>query len=369
MRRKSEKLIFYCDVCKKPIARNVCPVHGIDYVSIKKIPIQANEPNRSKQTQTRPQPPSPPGNSATQGLARIDPDDIHQNGTDETGIARVGDVPPAESTSVSVPALPSREPTPEPQADPQPPATFRPPDPYVDDDYQQDYYNPPQAYDAIDAEAEPYYEDGFSDYEESSRWSLVTIIGAIIIAAGIVSAVAYFAIGAGEMDPTSLYSKAEQTYNEENYTEARALYATFVEKYPEDPLLPIVKDKLTQLDRIIANSMASTPEGKKRIQQLMLKANIAFNKRQFSVPKDDNALSYLQKIIKISPDYAPALDMQEKIYLYFENEAQKAEEASDFKEALRNYQILSSIKPQNTAILSRIQFILSNQKDELSGGQ
>ncbi len=368
MRRKSEKLIFFCDVCKKPIARNVCPVHGIDYVSIKKIPIPVNEANRNKLTQTRPQPPAPPNSNATQGLARIDPEDVNQNGTSETGIARVGEMPPTENTGVSVPALPSSEdPAPPPKAEP--PATFRPPDPYARVEFEQDYYSPPQDYDTIEAEVETYYDDGFSDYEETSRWSTAGIIAGIFSVAAIVLTIAYFVWGATEMDPTSLYSKAEQAYNSKNYVEARSLYATFVEKYPEDPLLPIVKDKLGQLERIIVNSHANTPEGKQRIQQLMLKANIAFNKRQFSVPKNDNALGYLRKIIKISPDYAPALDMQEKIYLYYENEAQKAEEAADFKEALRNYQILSSIKPHNTEILSRIQSILSNQKDELSGSQ
>ncbi|MCB0277820.1 MAG: hypothetical protein KDI06_23595, partial [Calditrichaeota bacterium] len=73
MSKGSAKLIFFCQLCNAPIDSNICKVHGIDFVTIKKI----YDDGPRRQT---PQP-------GTNGAASVNTA-THGNSSPETRLAR-----------------------------------------------------------------------------------------------------------------------------------------------------------------------------------------------------------------------------------------------------------------------------------------
>ena len=53
MSQQQSKLTIFCEMCNKPIDSNICPVHGIDFVTIKKIFLDGSIPANPRTTQKR----------------------------------------------------------------------------------------------------------------------------------------------------------------------------------------------------------------------------------------------------------------------------------------------------------------------------
>ena len=53
MNQRSEKLTFFCQLCNSRIEGNICPEHGIDFVTIKKVSVAESAEAAKKQDQKR----------------------------------------------------------------------------------------------------------------------------------------------------------------------------------------------------------------------------------------------------------------------------------------------------------------------------
>lgn len=353
MSGKSEKLSFFCEKCSQPIERNICPSHGIDFVTIKKVAVRTSLQNQQvKSADNLP---------AAGGLARINSQAAGSK-SNGMGIARLDDDSdrPSDGGSALLPLDPDSPPG-QPDAEDIYEYTGVPEDSVADNTFTRD--NP---YRDTDPGVEDYFHpEGNGVGHLSDQPMVVKQSNGMMWAAGalllvVLAGLGYYFVANSGPSPTALYSQAEAAMDNQGFKEARDLYAAFLQDFPEDPLMPVVREKLSIVERKILNERANTPEGQRRIQQLMLKANIAYNNENYITPLEDNAAQYLKKILRISPNYQPALDMQQKIFDHFRVKAEQVEAEGNLNEALSYYQIMSSLKPNNMDVLAKIQTLLSS---------
>ena len=165
--------------------------------------------------------------------------------------------------------------------------------------------------------------------------------------------------------PTSIYSQAESYYESQNYPEALNLYIQFAEKFPNDPLMPIVSERIDMLSQQTAPVDAIEIDDQTKIKHLMLKANVAFHKQQYVRPRNDNVIAYAAAVLKIDPTYQPALEMYDKVVNHFTNLGEDALNKGKYNDAIIYYQTVLEIKPNDAEIISKIHSILT-QKDEVA---
>lgn len=362
MSKTSEQLTFFCQLCDENISGNICPTHGIDFVTIKRISappstgqrgkddatqringmlqieqeVKANEPGREKQLMAQ-------GDNKTPYLPVI---------PTETGEDKSLQPLAPETDPVADPAVPevADEPLDTPVAPERPK--------FNDVDYQELAEETPAAH-FDPAPAEPSLTVVSSP---SKRGLIAAVVGiiAIIALAGV-----YFSIYQDSDSASLLYSEAERFYNVQNYPEALKRYRQLIAEHPGDPLAAVAKAKIVELDPQAGQPVILTPEQQQQIKELTIKANLAFQNSQFLIPKDDNVITYTQAILKIDPTNPTALKLQEEVIRYFESLAEMALQNGDFDKGLGVYRTILEIRPNDIGIKQKM-FDVLEMKSKLS---
>ena len=363
MAKPTEKLTFFCQLCDKSIETNICQAHGIDFVTIKKVSaIEKKMPKNGKKEEQR-----------INGMLQLEDSETSTASGNEKMIATQEQIKAKEAFLPVIPTDSEEDlkPVPAPKT-PRPASTNTAADNPFRESVEKDLHDQLRDYREPDTEISDYYEDYTAPAPQAARSKpkgTKVIIGASLLVMALISmVVAYFAINQQEPSPTTLYSEAESLYESQNYPEALQLYTQFAEAYPNDPLTPIVNEKINLLTRQTTESEVAQTDDKTRIQELMLKANIALQKQQYVKPKNDNVIAYTSAVLRIDPAYQPAKDMFENVIGHFQALADESLRKGNHNEAIIYYQTILEIKPNDANIISKIHSILT-QKDEAAARQ
>jgi|GEM_PF-4400577 len=376
MSQQQSKLTFFCEMCNKPIDSNICPIHGIDFVTIKKIRLDGNIVS---------------GNGGRRSATRMNKPQVMSDTPKETGLVplRPGKPPVQETQLPALPGDPRVNPVEDDIHDaeaepvlPQPnPFKTSQPDPSDGgipsfqrgrgNEYRQQPEEPGHVreefvyQEAAEDDVEDYYEPQVTTQvapasDAGVKGWMVALMAAMVV---VLLAAAFYVFNQSNNTPTSLYSEAETLYNNQDLNGAMARYQEFLKRFPENPLVPIVQSKIKGIRQEVR---AGNGEMDEEIKILMLAANAAFDKDNYITPKEDNALAHAQKVLEISPNYGPALDLKSKIMRYCEDEAKEALRLKNYNTALSYYQTMSEIIPNNTSILSKIREVLAAKSKDKS---
>ncbi len=349
MSKTSEQLTFFCQLCDESISGNICPTHGIDFVTIKRISAPPSTGPRSKDDATR----------RINGMLQLEQEGQPNEPDREKPLMARRDnktpylpVIPTETGEEKFlqPIVPDTRET-DPAADPEEaPATPEPAN-FNDVDYQEvaeetpaAHFNPPPPGPAMTTVSSP-----------SRRGLIAAVVGiiAIIALAGV-----YFSIYQNSGAASLLYSEAERFYNVQNYPEALKRYRQLIAEHPGDPLAAIAKAKIVELDPLTGQPVVLTPEQQQQIKELTIKANLAYQNSQFLIPKDDNVITHTRAILEIDPTNPTALKLQEEVIRYFESLAEMALQNGDFDKALGVYRTILEIRPHDMDIKQKMFDIL-----------
>lgn len=354
MAENFEQLTFFCQLCDASIESNICPRHGIDFVTIKKIS-QVKKPSKNA--------PADGANRRINGMLQLG----EQAGSGAVANEKRIATPQQIKKGVHLPVIPT---------DTNEEHALTPLSELEED--LQDVSPPNNPYrEAVEEELQDYHrvEPGVSNYYEAAaapsrrpgrpaginKGILVASITVIVLIAAVV---AYVTVKQSAPSPTSLYSRAESFYNTQNYAAALQLYRQFIEKYPDDPLIPLVNDKINTINQQSAATLLDSTEGLPQFKELMLKANIAFQKEQYVRPEADNVIAYTTAILKMDPTYRPALELYNRVIAYYQTQAEAAMQKGRYNDAIGYYHTILEIKPNDAQIISKIHSILT-QKDEI----
>ncbi|MCB0292311.1 MAG: hypothetical protein KDH97_18800 [Calditrichaeota bacterium] len=366
-KKKTERLTFFCQLCDKSINSNICPTHGIDFVTIKKVSEsvlaaqQAEDEARRKAREAQ-----EAKNRRINGMLQLEQHSTSTDPNSETRLALASDAED-ETDEAFLPVLPTDE------TSAQGLDTFedQPAEEAMDDaDYRgDDFQQPSYEYEDIEAEPEPdYYQDDASQNyyytppaaRKSNKGMIIGLLSVLVLVA---LGVAYFAMNQST-SPTALYSEAEKYFHQQDYAAALATYHQFVEEYPNDALTPMVNRKIKQI-RQLQNTGAAVDleEHQEAFKDWMLKANIAFQKQQYVEPAEDNVNYYLEQVLKIDPANEPALTLQAKVIAAFEQEAEAALSNRDYESAISAYRNILVFTPNDTEVMSKIHDLLNVERE------
>ena len=371
MDRHNTNLTFYCELCDKPINTNICKLHGIDFVTIKKFNNAPGNQHPSDQSTKMPDQAPPP---------------VVQNNSNDMKLAKPGDS--AIGDDQNLPAIPDHQN--EQQIEKQPIL----PKPNLLGEmgrfqFQQreSMQNPP--IDSLDgnnnfqANQNPYdfdYADGVEDIEDyyqsgdvlepsqpketsgSSMWMIIGIALVVIAVAG------YFFLGTAEepaLNPTSLYAEAETRLTENDIAGALESYRLFVQNFPRNPLAPIVQDKITMLEDKVAALPVQEVVTNPDVQDKLKLADDSIDKEQYIFPENDNALFYATEVLKTEPLNGKALEIKTRVIRFVEEEADAAIKAGQYNLALSYYQTMSEMMPNDLELLEKNSGCVGTEKPEL----
>ena len=380
MSRKTEKLTFFCQLCDESIEGNICPTHGIDFVTIKKIAVAETPPP--------PKPQAPPTGQGQEpkrvnGMLQIEQQSASKPVNGEKRLATTQPSARQAQKEAYLPVIPANsdprktltpvEPTndaPPPQNNaPQPDMTFQNQPPQEQQYYQQQQQQPPQS----SPEAPPtptYYAEQAQKTPPKTaappKSNKTLMIAAIsIVAIILIAGAAFFMLDKPGSSPTSLYSEAESYYASQNYPQALQLYTQLVEEHPDNPLAPVVREKIKQLNQQVSLPVNVVAEDQQKIQEWMVSANLTFQSQRLLRPKNDNAVAHLHNILAIDPNYTPAIEMRDQIIGHFEQLAETAVKKGQFNDSISYYQMILEIKPNDHEVLKKMRYVLE-QKSALT---
>lgn len=349
MQRETDTLTFFCNLCNHPIEKNICPVHGIDFVTIKKSPPKQEAGNAGastlalnanpnmlpgaapsaapleivpRQSALRPQVNTQPlrprivqgALSQNPGRERAEVTDAeivgvsHPESAAATSTARTHKEFPGLGTHGREPAAPAR-------------AGYRP-----------------------------------------SHLFLALVVGAILALA---VSLFYFSRPA-QQNPSGLFAQAENLLAGEDAAGALQLYRQFAAEFPDDPLIGMVRKRLTVLEaeenqRLQQQQM----ELQQQIADWLLKADVAFSEGRLVAPAAENALNYVRRVLAVVPEQPSAVALREKIIAYYHQQAEEALSRGQYNAAIGHYETLLEINPADTGLIKKIQSVLA-QKEELA---
>lgn len=362
MAKQTEKLTFFCQLCDKSIESNICREHGIDFVTIKKIAtVEKKAKEKEKKEEKR-----------LNGMLQLGKEGASGNIRKEKRIATQAQIKEQDALLPVIPTDSEEElslkPVPAAQIPPED-GTGAYHDNPLRETVRKDLDDQLKNYQVVDEEVADYYEEFAAPAQQSAPSkpkSYKGIVAASLFIMTIISlVVAYFAVNQPAQSPTSLYSEAENYYDSQNYSEALNLYTEFAETYPNDPLIPMVNEKIALINQQTSPGEAAGDDEPAKIKDLMLKANIALQKQQYVKPKDDNVITYTTAVLKIVPDYQPAVEMYNNVINYYETLAEESLQKGKYNEAIIYYQTILEIKPNDAELIGKIHSILT-QKDETS---
>ncbi|RMH74994.1 MAG: hypothetical protein D6681_22570 [Calditrichaeota bacterium] len=365
MSQSAQNLIFYCELCEAEIEKNICPVHGIDFVTVKKGNRGKDAGKANNGAESQPLPPEIPEKvQAEQGRGIATFDQIQQS-------ANLPDVPdsrkdPSGLTPISEDASFPEGHFPMDQADLEE---------VIHQQMQQQAYASPGEHppepdyyeaEAVEVAPEPSSSPTSSgpSREKSSRQGVMILALVTLILIG--AAAILLVLRKDQGNPTALYSRAEAHYAAGEYEAALNEFTEFANRYPEDPLTPTVQQRIAAIQQQLSQQTPQTPRGNARetLRQLMVKANLAFQKQRFISPKDDNVMLYLNQILKLDPEYTPALELREKVRNHYYQLAEAAAKKKDYVAAIGHYEALLKVNPGDAEVLGKIHALLTASRNQ-----
>lgn len=357
MAENFEQLTFFCQLCDASIESNICPRHGIDFVTIKKI-TQVKKPSKNT--------PADSGNRRINGMLQLGEQTGSGNAANEKRIA----TPQQIKQGVHLPVIPTDTDeehalTPLAEFEEAPQHASPPNNPYqqtAKNELHEQLRDPQN----MEPGVSEYYEAAAAPPRPAARPAGINkgiLAASIAVIVMLAAVVAYVTVKQSAPSPTALYSQAESFYNIQNYPAALQLYHQFIREYPNDPLVPLVNDRINSIDQQSAAAVSDSTEGQ-QYKELMLKANIAFQKQQYVRPEDDNVIAYTNAILKMDPAYQPALELYERVIAYYQTQAEAAMQKGRYNDAIGYYHTILEIKPNDAQIISKIHSILT-QKDDI----
>lgn len=190
-------------------------------------------------------------------------------------------------------------------------------------------------------------------------WGILAVV--ILMAAGLGYYIFYQPGNETATTASAVFAMAEDFYNEANYLAALKLYQQFLQEYPNNALAPIAKNKISEIN----NDLVSMEEKQQRVGELLQSAQSAFEKEQFLVPDEGNAVGYLSEILLLDPTNTEALEMQEKIISYYDDQASDAVKRRRYDAALQSYEKILAIVPNDryaTEQIARVQRTIEEQR-------
>jgi TolA-binding protein len=340
MSKQTEKLTFYCQLCDKSIETNICPQHGVDFVTIKKISHVQNNNRKSTKKERRLngmlqlEGKTTAGGSSSHEKHLATPEQIKKQ-------AYLPVIPTDSEEQETLKPVPTSN-MPQDTSDVQ---HENPLKERIEKDLNEQLKDQP----VTESDVDEYYEYAPADEPElqsKTRNTKSILLGSLFIIVLLSLSVAYFAMKQSAPSSTSLYSEAESYYENQNYPEALQLYTQFANQFPNDPLMPVVSERIDMLTQQTAAVEVAGTDDQTRI-------------------KDDNVIAYASAILKIDPGYQPALDMYENVINHFTKLADEALSKGRYNDAIIYYQTVLEIKPNDAEVIGKIHSILT-QKDELA---
>jgi len=158
--------------------------------------------------------------------------------------------------------------------------------------------------------------------------------------------------GAGQF-----YSRAEQLFEEQQYSQARQAYQQFLIAFPGDALTLAAKSRIDEINAIFQDQEIEKKQQEEQIEALMAQAKQAFERRQYLAPAKNNAVAYLQQVLAVAPDHPGALEMQKSILDFYREKAAAAEKNRRYREAQRYYENVLAIQPNDPAALAQLKAV------------
>ncbi len=364
MSTTSSSLTFFCEMCNQPIERNTCSLHGIDFVTIKKIS-DLPQADRGKVKKI------PPKSSSLVPAKPENKPAVERSGQDYEP------APPSTGKPASLPepkGVRSRKNPTLPRIEFNTPATETP-EPVEDAEVifpiEIEEEGQPKAAGFPDASSPDsqagYYQTRAPKFtraapktppKKRSRLtpSLLLVFLLIITA----SAVGYFVIKQNSHSPGMIYARAEKLLSQGKSPEAQQLYNEFLDRYPDDVLAPIVQSKIEHLEQAPPKTDAPGND-EKHLSALLDNAQQALREGRYTSPPDNNVLYYTNKVLEINPRHPGARMLREKLFVHFQNEAQAALDQEQYNKAITYYQTQLEIKPGDPEVINLIHEALTRK--------
>lgn len=168
----------------------------------------------------------------------------------------------------------------------------------------------------------------------------------------------------GDKDTRSdLYSQAETLYISGKYLESLALFTSYKQQYPNDPSIQSIDQKIELVKKKIMTRES-------QVNALFTQATAAFHRQEYVGEDESDAFFYLQQLLVLDPENRSAAAMLDQIADKFLAEAMLSTDQRDYPAAIKAYQNILKIRPNNVFALnqlSQIQDVLSEKSTADSG--
>lgn len=179
------------------------------------------------------------------------------------------------------------------------------------------------------------------------------LIGLIAIAILIGMVVITMQISNSSSGGSAVFAVAENFYDAGKNTEAMMAYQDFLHQYPDDALAPLAIQRMQAIRELLAEDFAS---GKIQttIDDLMRKAELAYDNQQFLKPRRNNAISHISKILLLDPNHSAALELRGDIIDHFAELGNTALRKNRLQDAVDHYSRILQINPDDTFYKAQI---------------
>ena len=142
-------------------------------------------------------------------------------------------------------------------------------------------------------------------------------------------------------------------YNNEQFAEALFTFRQFLQEYPNDELAPIVQKRIGGISEELLRIEKDTGDQPK-IDELLNKAELAFEEQHFTVPEEENVINYTAQILEADPAHSRALELQALVINYYQEKAAAAEKRRRYRTAINYYENVLLILPDDAKTLEKI---------------
>jgi tetratricopeptide (TPR) repeat protein len=181
----------------------------------------------------------------------------------------------------------------------------------------------------------------------------------IIIALFGAAVVFYLNSSPEESDASFVFAEAEKKFSNQNYAAALVMYSQFVEKFPEDHLVPLAQDRIETINK---NFAFEKELKEKKIEELLEKAREAYRRQRYLRPEDDNVILHTSQILDLAPSNASAIELQALVIRYYEAKAKNAEKRGYSRTAINHYQSMLEVIPNDSTILAKIDSLQTRRR-------
>ncbi len=172
----------------------------------------------------------------------------------------------------------------------------------------------------------------------------ITVV--LILACGVI----FYSFTYPEYARKSLFGQAEKYFAAGQYERALASYQRFAQKYPGDPHLATAMGRIDEIAKITAEQQRQA----QWLGEAMAKAEQAFRENRLISPRQDNTYRYLEEILRQTPSYQPALELQSRLITRLFDLATRAFERDQYHEALDYYKMILAIRPDDAGVSAQI---------------